>query len=64
MGEIFVPVDSIAILQRSLDRALPFLTFVREVRSSCSRTSFTLCTFENSTKSSQISLHSDSFQNN
>ena len=56
-------IDLLAILQKSLDRALFLYIFIRVVRLSGVGLLSLLCTFENSTECSKISFDSDSFQN-
>ena len=54
-------IDLLAILRKSLDRALFLDIFVHEARLNGVRASIILCTFENSTKCNEISFDTDSF---
>ena len=58
-------IDLLAILQKSLDRAIFLYNFIREVRKSGGRVALELrsqlCTFENSTNCNEISFDPHSF---
>ena len=51
-----MPMDLLAILQKSMDRVIFLYNFIREVRLSGVRARSQLCTFENSTKCTEISF--------
>ena len=56
-------IDLLAILQKSLDRAIFLYNFIREVRKSGVRASIAVVNIQNSTKCYEISLDPHLFLN-